>query len=265
MGFHFANFEYLIQKNFLNNDSSILDVGSQNLYNATHQEIIKFVKTIKKDIEIDDISEEAKRISYFTTPRPGERTAYISEIIDLTNIKYTSFDVCPALKTEILDLNFEDLPTRYRESFDIVLNFGTTEHIINQLNCFRVMHDAMKVGGISFHQLPCAGWVNHGYYLYHLLFFQDLAKANDYEIVDYWYMPAGQCELPLDKMRMPESPLTEGKQSGVLTLLNFNLNIILRKKISCSFKIKLELETSHSALSKEASQLYLNGKRSTDK
>lgn len=169
------------------------------------------------------------------------------------------------IKTEILDLNFEDLPKRYRESFDIVLNFGTTEHIINQLNCFRVMHDAMKVGGISFHQRPCAGWANHGYYLYHLLFIQDLAKANDYEIVDYWYMPAGQCELPPDKMRMPESPRTEGKQNGVLTLLNFNLNIILRKKISCSFKIKLELETSHSALSKEASQLYLNGKRSTDK
>lgn len=96
MGFYFANFEYLIRKNFLNNNSSILDVESQNLYNTTHQEVIKFVKTIEKNIEIDNISEEAKRISYFTTPRPDERTAYISEIIDLTNIKYTSFDVCPA-------------------------------------------------------------------------------------------------------------------------------------------------------------------------
>jgi hypothetical protein len=59
----------------------------------------------------------------------------LSEITDLTNIEYDSIDVCPGLRnTEILDLNFDPLPKRMRDRYDVVFNFGTTEHIFNQWN-----------------------------------------------------------------------------------------------------------------------------------
>ena len=50
---------------------------------------------------------EIRRLVYFSTPRPEEQTLLFSEITDLTNIKYDSVDVCPGLKTTLLDLNFD--------------------------------------------------------------------------------------------------------------------------------------------------------------
>ncbi|OQA34718.1 MAG: Macrocin-O-methyltransferase (TylF) [Betaproteobacteria bacterium ADurb.Bin341] len=265
MGFAMKNLEYLSNKGYLANPRcAILDIGSQNLYHATPEAIRSFVErhgTIKDEHAFE---EEAKRISYFSWPRPGERTSYISELLDLTPFEYTSYDVCPALKTEIFDLNEENLPEHYREHFDIVLNFGTTEHIINQLNSFRVMHDAVKVGGIFFHQLPSVGWIDHGYFCYHDCFFIDLANANGYEIVERWYTLAGQSSLGDQDIRDPEQP--EVPRSGncspnFLTLPSFNLNIILRKRTSKPFAVGLELATSHSAVSSEVATLYAGGSR----
>jgi hypothetical protein len=265
MGFAMKNLEYLSNKGYLANPRcAILDIGSQNLYHATPEAIRAFVERHGGIEEQHVFDEEAKRISYFSWPRPGERTSYISELLDLTPFEYTSYDVCPALKTEIFDLNEEHLPAHYREHFDVVLNFGTTEHIINQMNCFRVMHDALKVGGIFFHQLPSVGWVDHGYFCYHDCFFVDLAKANDYEIVERWYTLAGQASLADQDIRdveQPEVPRSGNCPQGLLTIPSFNLNVILRKRVSRSFAVGLELATSHAAVSTDVARLYAGGGR----
>ncbi|MDO8788022.1 MAG: TylF/MycF/NovP-related O-methyltransferase [Sulfuritalea sp.] len=259
------NLEYLSNMGYLANPrSAILDIGSQNLYHATPEAIRAFVERHGAIEDQHAFDEEAKRISYFSWPRPGERTSYISELLDLTPFEYTSYDVCPALKTEIFDLNEEHLPAHYREHFDVVLNFGTTEHIINQMNSFRVMHDALKVGGIFFHQLPSVGWVDHGYFCYHDCFFVDLAKANEYEIVERWYTLAGQASLVDQDIRdveQPEIPRSGNCPQGLLTIPSFNLNVILRKRVSRSFAVGLELATSHSAVSADVARLYAGGGR----
>jgi hypothetical protein len=159
MGMGMASFDYLAAKRLISVDSRILDIGSQNLYNATPQTIRKFAELFGSVSVTPTFDAEVDRISYFSTPRAGERTAYISELLNLTTIGYESYDVCPALKTDIFDLNVERLPDERRNNFDLILNFGTTEHLINQLNAFEVMHDAMKVGGVAFHQLPSVGWI----------------------------------------------------------------------------------------------------------
>lgn len=265
MGFAMKNLEYLSSKGYLSNPRcAILDIGSQNLYHASPEAIRAFVERHGSIGDAKAFEEEAKRISYFSWPRPGERTSYLSELLDLTPFEYTSYDVCPALKTEIFDLNEEHLPSHYREHFDIVLNFGTTEHIINQLNSFRVMHDALKEGGIFFHQLPSVGWTDHGYFCYHDCFFTDLANANGYEIVERWYTLAGQTSLTGVDVRDPEQPEVphSGKcPPGLLTVPSFNLNVILRKKVSRPFAVGLELATSHSAVSADIASLYAGGGR----
>lgn len=265
MGFAMKNLEYLSNKGYLTNPrSAILDIGSQNLYHATPEAIRAFVERHGAITDQHAFAEEAKRISYFSWPRAGERTSYISELLDLTPFEYTSYDVCPALKTEIFDLNEEHLPAHYREHFDVVLNFGTTEHIINQMNSFRVMHDAVKVGGIFFHQLPSVGWVDHGYFCYHDCFFDDLAKANDYEIVECWYTLAGQASLAdrdIRDVEQPELPRSGNCPQGLLTIPSFNLNVIMRKRVSRSFAVGLELATSHSAVSADVARLYAGGSR----
>ena len=58
------------------------------------------------------------------------------------------------------------------------------------------MHDAMKVGGVTFHhQRPSIGYIDHGYVNYNPLLLEDLAKANRYEIVDKFYTLSGQSEF----------------------------------------------------------------------
>lgn len=265
MGFAMKNLEYLSGKGYLSNPHcAILDIGSQNLYHASPEAIRAFVERHGTIGDIKEFEEEARRISYFSWPRPGERTSYLSELLDLTPFEYTSYDVCPALKTEIFDLNEEHLPSHYQEHFDIVLNFGTTEHIINQLNSFRVMHDALKVGGIFFHQLPSVGWMDHGYFCYHDFFFTDLANANGYEIVERWYTLAGQATLSGEDVRDPEQPEVPHSamcSPELLTVPSFNLNVILRKKLSRPFAVGLELATSHSAVSADIASLYAGGSR----
>jgi hypothetical protein len=45
-------------------------------------------------------------------------------------------------------LNHEPTPQKFVGDFDLVVNFGTTEHLLNQYNAFKVIHDATKVGGV---------------------------------------------------------------------------------------------------------------------
>ena len=84
------------------------------------------------------------------------------------------------------DLNKDSVPRRLRGRFDFVTNVGTTEHVFNQANCFNVMHDLTKVGGIMAHAVPFVGFENHGLFKYTMKFFTRLSKANDYHCLDAW-------------------------------------------------------------------------------
>lgn len=261
MGIGMAYLEYLSDRGHLKRTSRILDIGSQNLYNVTVESFLAFTQKYGSSSGDAALTEAAKAVAYFSTPRPGERTTYLSELLDHTDIFYTSYDVCPALKTEIFDLNRERLPDHYNSYFDIVLNFGTTEHIFNQLNSYEVMHDALAAGGVVFHQVPSIAWTGHGYFSYHVTFFDDLAKANGYEVLDRWYSAAGISNPGAEavEIRDERKPLaTNDTDVAPLPemLTNYNLNIVLRKVHDAPFRVGLEIATSHSALSDEIEAIY---------
>jgi len=69
------------------------------------------------------------------------------------------------------------------EQFDVVTNHGTTEHVFNQLNCFRFMHDLTKAGGLMIHVVPSAGYPRHGMFSYGELLFEELKRANRYGLI----------------------------------------------------------------------------------
>lgn len=267
MGVGMADIEYLSDRGHLPvGSAAVLDIGSQNLFNITPVAARRFVERHGAGKRAASLDKEIERISYFSTPRPGERTAYLSELFDLTpGIFYTSYDVCPALKTEIFDLNTESLPAKYRNRFDVVMNCGTTEHVINQLNSFRVMHDAVKPGGVIFHQVPSIGWLDHGYFTYHKIFFDDLAAANGYELVDHWLTPERQMDVKAAGIDVrdpytPQIPNSFSSMGGLqLTIQCFNLSVVLRKVTDRPFRVGLELATSHSGLSEDIQSKYRAG------
>ena len=60
-------------------------------------------------------------------------------------------------------------------SFDILTNFGTSEHIENEYACWKNMHDLVKQGGLFVHAVPLVGnWYRHGLYKYTQEFFTSL-------------------------------------------------------------------------------------------
>jgi hypothetical protein len=253
MGIGMKDVEYLSAKGYLDNPSAkMLDIGSQCLLGITPPSVHGFTAKHGCAVSQEVLDKEALRISYFSTPRPGERTTYLSELIDLTAMEYRSFDICPALKTEIFDLNSESVRDVDKGTFDLVLNCGTTEHVINQMNCLRVMHDAATIGGIMLHQLPSTGYLGHGYFCYHEEFFRDLAKSNEYEVEDLWYTPVGysQPDPASIDLRDHSNPVVprSAQSYASMNVPNHNINVVLRKTTERPFALALELATSHAAV-----------------
>jgi hypothetical protein len=87
-----------------------------------------------------------------------------------------------------MDLNFDPAPNSEKATYDLVTNFGTTEHLINQVNAFTVLHDLARPGGLIIHILPCIA-VEHGFFTYQPNFFYALARANSYDTLGIWLNP----------------------------------------------------------------------------
>ena len=99
-----------------------------------------------------------------------------------------------------IDLNY---PTDLGQQFDVVINNGTSEHIFNQANVFKFMHDHTSLGGMMIHYTCGLGWVEHGFYNVQPSFFFDLAKYNGYEVLS--------CQLVNETTALP---IEAGKVSG---------------------------------------------------
>lgn len=94
--------------------------------------------------------------------------------------EYEAVDMVPGCTR--MDLNTDSVPDDKRGRFNLVTNYGTTEHLINQANAFKAVHDFTAPGGLMIHDLPYLGYPQHGFFSYTSLFFQRLAEFNHYEI-----------------------------------------------------------------------------------
>jgi hypothetical protein len=94
---------------------------------------------------------------------------------------YTAIDVDGSPGSIPLDLNYDQVPSSLRGKFGLVTNLGTTEHVANQMNAFKVVHDLAAPGAVMIHHLPAGGMLNHGLFNYNPKFFWHLARSNDYK------------------------------------------------------------------------------------
>ena len=95
-----------------------------------------------------------------------------------------SIDVDDTRATYRVDLNRPDIQL---SEYDVVTNFGTTEHVFNIGEAFKTVHNLTKPGGLSLHCVPCFAFINHGFYNIHPNLFVEMVRANKYEFVDFSY------------------------------------------------------------------------------
>tara|TARA_R100000664_G_C2756348_1_gene144235 strand:- start:617 stop:1282 length:666 start_codon:yes stop_codon:yes gene_type:complete len=112
-----------------------------------------------------------------------ERIGYEYLSVDMNRYDYSHY----------LDLR-KQVPAYVKDTFDIVLDVGTIEHVQNQYMAFYNTDYMTKVGGVNIHFLPKVGtWPGHCSYYYDMSNFEKLADICGYEVVNISeeYHPAG--------------------------------------------------------------------------
>lgn len=250
---------------------SLLDVGSSNLYQATPQGILEFLKAfgVSQDEATNGFAEKLARGSAYDNVSGGKNEAFVGELFERAGIRYEAIDIADGYRTTILDLNHQPAPPEFVGAFDLVINFGTTEHLLNQYNAFKVLHDSVRTGGFIVHSLPCVGYANHGYFTYTPRCMFDLAGYNRYEVVDFWFEgPGAGNDLfqPLSDYSSYFPALTTavesmksreiGEHLAQMQLKDVALQVVFRKVYGRPFAGALEMTTSVGKVPSAVTNLY---------
>jgi SAM-dependent methyltransferase len=128
-----------------------------------------------------------------------------------------------------LDLDRGEVPPRIRGAFDLVVNSGTTEHVANQSNAFRVIHDLTRKGGIMYHEVPAGGLIDHGFVSYQPKFFHRIAQQNAYEVL-FIRLSASPPPSPV-----PAEYLIDPNYRVPASVVDMMLRVALRKRHNSAF------------------------------
>jgi hypothetical protein len=271
VGMYMEFFSALERYGLVGAGRKVLDLGSSNLYLATADEIKAFVRRHNPNPR-DDLEAWAARMAAGAQPGAdgqASNQSFVGEMLEAAGMEYDSIDIASGYKTTILDLNRKRLPDHMVGAYDAVLNFGTSEHILNQMNVFATVHAATKRGGMIMHNVPSVGWVDHGYFCYTSRFFFDLAGYNEYEVIDMWYdgptfgenvfdsAHQYQSYFPALTKRLGRIGISEQETLQNATAIpRFTLAIVYRKHKDVPFMGAVEQSTSVGAIPEELLRSY---------
>lgn len=228
-----AKFIQFHQEGIFDNVSSVMEIGSQEIFCEGEE---KSLENLFNTFGVQDIPyEEITRMSLRGSAR---------EVYEKLGWKYNCVDVDGNFGALVIDLNFEDVPDSHRGMYDFVTNFGTTEHIANQLNCFKVMHDLTKPGGYMYHELICSGMLNYGLVNYNPKMFWMLCKSNFYDYVGMWF--SADTKNP---EKLPENIIQMSRDIDDNVLNNFAtqssmIGVLVRKVFDLPFVAPLDGDLS---------------------
>ena len=170
-----ALYHQLKSLGIFNDVKKVIELGSQNVW-CPHSTLL------------------SKLFDSFGKPRPSQAlldsfagwTGSARELYEGLGFDYTCVDTDGKYGALVLDINLAGVPAEHKGRYDFTTNHGTTEHLINQLNAFRMIHDFTRPGGLILHALPFIGTFDHGFFSYHPNFFDALARYNSYETLGMW-------------------------------------------------------------------------------
>jgi SAM-dependent methyltransferase len=157
---------------------SLMDIGEQNWFGAsfTFTDTVALARALNLPVSAET---EAAFLKAERDARDPFALAKLFYLHMLGIEEYAAIDLHGTPLAQPWDLNLPYQPSR---QFDLLLNFGTTEHVFNQFEAFNTIHKLCKPGGFMVHALPHSGGREHGFFNYHSTFFFDLAAANAYTL-----------------------------------------------------------------------------------
>ncbi len=182
----------------------VLDLGEQNLYgNVPASGLVEIARLLKlDDRRIAEIEAEVAALTAAGSPMLAFDLAKLLYRVVFDCTTYRAIDLNGTEAAWRHDLNH---PLPVAETFDVVTNFGTSEHVFDQAQLFRSIHALVRPGGFMLHALPHQGGPDHGFYNYHPTFFHDLAAANGYRLAMMVLMSGDETGERLDTLKDREA------------------------------------------------------------
>lgn len=115
------------------------------------------------------------------------------ELFTRIGFQHTSIDINGKDYALPIDLTKPIQNIELLSYFDVLTNSGTTEHVSDQFECFKNIHNLCKEGGVFIHMVPSVKYRNtspsgritsHGLYSYSFDFFHHLAVSCGYKVLD---------------------------------------------------------------------------------
>jgi hypothetical protein len=134
----------------------MVELGSQNISQTSGEGLRAFISEFRDEpCSVDGA--DLERIADGGT---------MARLMKLCGVDYLALDIFEAEDCMLFDLNTDSVPENLRGQFDLVTNFGTSEHIFDQYRIFMAVHEFTKTGGLIYHDVPMGGYFYHGYFSY---------------------------------------------------------------------------------------------------
>lgn len=174
---------------YVNKGDCVLEMGAQQINNDLIENI-GLLDIIADRFKVEPFSKmfnwviKEKKVLDSGMQHLPEDAPYAKEVYEHLGLKYVCVDFDETPHTLKMDLNFDSVPKDHNGKYIFVTNFGTTEHVTDQLNAFKVIHDFTSHNGIMVHTLPFQGFASHGFFSYTMQFFWMLCRSNMYKVID---------------------------------------------------------------------------------
>ena len=231
---------------YLKPGSAVIEIGAQQLSNSLLLELDRVVY-LGRLLGIDRPLPFAPPQSQPESDEDWEilTAPFARELWHWLGFQYAAIDIDNSPDSIPLDLNFDTVPPEEKAKYALVTNFGTTEHVPNQLNAFKIIHDVTAVNGLMIHEVPAQGMFNHGIVNYNFKFFWQLARSNGYKFIHADFIPARDPSVFPDNIEdfLSANTLTAARQLRDYRAIDAGLLVVIQKTLDIAYVPPIDVNT----------------------
>lgn len=148
--------------------------------------------------DYDLVAHELKKLNYPFVPLDTTttdentqfaRSLHCSEFMKMLGYdEWESIDAWPEEGAGIIHNLNDPVPSHMHGRYDMIFDFGTTEHIFNVPQVLQNIHKMLKPSGSIVHILPSSGHMGHGFYQFCPSLFKTFYTSNKYADVRLFFL-----------------------------------------------------------------------------
>ena len=197
LGFAKSALEFA-RRGYFNNMDSVMDMGAIELH-VKKKDFLKITKSYGYEVDLKDFP---LIDNYPDNPLNSESSKPFWKMLGFN--KTDCIDIIERYDAKFVNLNEPLKDKSLFNAYDLVTDFGNNEHPFNTAEAYRTMHRMCKKDGLMWTCQKLYG--NNGFYNYDVSFFESIAAANQYVILNaYLTCWINKGKVDQDCLRLPLS------------------------------------------------------------